>query len=417
LLIWQGLGVVASVSLMSKMALWVLALMPLFLAISRAGADIALSVIAIIFILHSFINRKWDWLKSNDVCLLLIFWFYLCCQSFFLTDQTISLRMIVWIRFIVFYAALSHWLLVDRQSIQFVALAAIPIIALLVIDSYWQYLTGISLSGREYPHPHRIGGPMSHPNIANLLLKTTVPLCGIWVIYAANLRQRKLAQFALAVFILLLVSLVIVSGERSAALLMLLSMLIIATTFFLTKPASRKYVVLSTLLFVGMYLVLLSTQTVVHARSSQLVHQVFTLMDTVYGQLFQAAFYLWTHNPFFGIGTSQFLSQCQVAAEALSLNYCDVHAHNIYLQLLSETGLVGFVLFIVAMVSVVRTSFRHIAAPVFLKSPLIFSIATFCILLWPVIITQSLFTNWPAILFWYSLSLAACYPRIYIKYE
>ena len=76
------------------------------------------------------------------------------------------------------------------------------------------------------------------------------------------------------------------------------------------------------------------------------------------------------------------------------------------------TGLIGFLLFVTVMTILV---WRIIQLPVLRGEngiAAIFSGGTFAVLLFPIIVTQSVFSNWPGMLFWYSLSLAVTLSRI-----
>lgn len=53
-----------------------------------------------------------------------------------------------------------------------------------------------------------------------------------------------------------------------------------------------------------------------------------------------AAYMAWQQHPWIGVGTRNFAE-----VEQNYINYLAVHAHNIYLQILADTGLIGFALF------------------------------------------------------------------------
>jgi O-antigen ligase len=394
-------------AVLKRMSFGLLCLMPLLLAVSRAGADIALSLVAVSFLLHSMIHRRKDWLKRHEIWAMLLLWIYLSLQSLLMSDQATFLRSLAWLRFIMFYASVVCWLATTSQAISWIAKITAMTAALLIIDTYWQYFHGISLSGQPYPHENRLGGPMTHPNIANLLLKVCLPVAGIWAWWVVARGALHIKLFADGAA-LVLFALVLISGERSSSLLMLLACALIAAGLFFHDRRLRAHVILASGLLLLVIIALIATQDVVHMRATHLINQLAHLSESVYGQLYIAAFHFWYENPVFGLGAGQFKYQCEAVMPLLHTTYCDVHPHNIYLEWLSETGTVGAALFITAMGLVVKSLWhkRHSTPPLLWYLPMV----ALAVVLWPAIVTQSIFSNWPAMLFWYSLSIAAASP-------
>jgi O-antigen ligase len=132
--------------------------------------------------------------------------------------------------------------------------------------------------------------------------------------------------------------------------------------------------------------------------------------ETEYGQIFHAAVKMWWQHPFLGIGRGQFQSECAALAargEVMhSAEYieqgCNMHAHNVYLQWLSETGTIGLMLWCAFIMVCVREWWRarvlvHPAASVACAAAL-------SGLFFPFVNSQNIFVNWPAALFWLSLA-------------
>lgn len=396
-------------------ALVMLCVLPIFLAISRAGADALLSLVAAAFLLRSFLDKDWNWLKQREIKLLILLWLYICLNSFFLSSHDIALRSLAWGRFVIFFAAVTTWLIASGRELEKIAKWNIVIIALILIDTYWQYVNGVSLTGQPFPHDSRLGGPMSNPNVGNLLLKVALPTFAVLVYLLKNENIWKKVIFSFLVIALIV--LIPLTGERSISLLMIFSLAIICCLYFIFMPKLRKYVIASAAGFCGIMWYLVTTQRVVFARSKLLVEQVSDFADSVYGQLYKAAFVFWKGKPFFGIGIGEFKIRCPLEIDRIwPGSYCDNHPHNIYLELLSEAGFIGIALFILAMFFVFSRFVRNAKTPgIFMPFAIAFSGIT--ILIWPIIVTQSIFSNWPAMIFWYSLALCVSLPKVAIKHE
>ena len=83
-------------------------------------------------------------------------------------------------------------------------------------------------------------------------------------------------------------------------------------------------------------------------------------------------------------------------------NRCATHTHNIYLEILSETGLIGFTLFIILNINIVIFFLKN-----FLKKhdkETIFLLSNYFILFGPLQTTGAFFSSWNGIFYWIFLA-------------
>ena len=83
-------------------------------------------------------------------------------------------------------------------------------------------------------------------------------------------------------------------------------------------------------------------------------------------------------------------------------NRCATHTHNIYLEILSETGLIGFTLFIILNINIVIFFLKN-----FLKKhdrETTFLLSNYFILFWPLQTTGAFFSSWNGIFYWIFLA-------------
>ena len=107
-----------------------------------------------------------------------------------------------------------------------------------------------------------------------------------------------------------------------------------------------------------------------------------------------------------GIGLNNFTYLCNNdnRYKNLMLNYnCTTHPHNYYLQWLVETGIFGFLFFIVYLYLIVyfiiKKSFN-------INS--ILSLSVIAILFWPIMSTGSLIKNWYGVSTFFIIGLSMC---------
>ena len=94
--------------------------MPFLMMISRSIVDILITLIASTFIINSITERSWSWVNIKWVKYGIIFFLISIFSSLFSQNVTESLlNGIPWIRFPLFAAAISLFLIKDREVLYF----------------------------------------------------------------------------------------------------------------------------------------------------------------------------------------------------------------------------------------------------------------------------------------------------------
>ena len=386
----------------THLATGLVVLLVFLLAISRAGADIAVSVIAVLFLAHSFLTKNWQWVnqKESITLLFLATWvaFATAVQTSFSPDTWVAAA---WVRFVLLYLALRFWLWTDPARLERFAPFAWIALLLVSVDTYTQYVTGTSLSG----HPkagERLTGPLSVPNIGAYFVHFLFPVCALML----HLWQQQKKPFRATMGIvstLFLIALIPLTGERSSTLSLLAGLGVAVLIVGILQIEWRRYVFAFALLLVVLA-VLVSSQPIVEKRIMDFREHVSNLRETPYGQLFLGGIHAWKTEPHMGIGARQYPKRCESYLADNIVTYCDRHPHQMYIQWLAETGLIGCMLFLgfigVVLISVWRH--RNTIDPVYLAGGL----AGMMTVLFPFVASQSNFSNWPAGLMWFSLALS-----------
>ena len=123
-------------------------------------------------------------------------------------------------------------------------------------------------------------------------------------------------------------------------------------------------------------------------------------------RLYKAAWKMFLDKPIFGLGTNLFRQNCDKSKYSEGPS-CSTHPHNTYLQILAETGLIGFLFLIIALYYFCKNIIIHLLFKYRRKQ--YFSDFEICLLsgiiiyLWPIIPTGNFFTNWLSILMFINL--------------
>ena len=132
-----------------------------------------------------------------------------------------------------------------------------------------------------------------------------------------------------------------------------------------------------------------------------------SFLNTYHGGLFARAIVLSKDSIFFGHGINNYRNVCDnninlsnnlLYKKNLFKYYCSTHPHNIYLEILVETGLVGFTLFIIFIILFFK-SLNFSSKSIIYKGLIISNLVLF----FPFVTTGSFFSSGYFIYFFYFL--------------
>jgi len=380
--------------------------LPVLFVIGRAPADVALSLIGLLLLLRSALDQDWAWLRTPWVAVGLALWLYLIGASAFAADVGAAYsRALPFGRFVLFGAALQHWLLPERTTRQALLVVLGAVIAFVVLDTLLQFATGRDLFGYTY-EDRRLTGPFGDKVPGTFLAKTSFPVLGF--VLALTVAWQWRWRFALTVGLIMLLALTVaVTGERIALLSLGLGLLV----FVLLLRDLRL-----PLLLAGAAATLLVAGTV--ALSPELTkrmigHTAYDLEDfwgRRYGELFLRSVSIWREQPVLGIGLKNFRLECandHFLALGPVEDRCYTHPHHVYLEWLVEGGAVGFAGFLLMLAFWGRdivAGLRRIGAEDYPIA--VGALTALIVFLWPLRASMSFFSNWNATLFWLMLGLA-----------
>ena len=121
--------------------------------------------------------------------------------------------------------------------------------------------------------------------------------------------------------------------------------------------------------------------------------------------MYETAKNIFVDNLFFGVGPKNFKYVCKEDDYYKSTSSCNNHPHNTYIQLLSETGLIGFIFVFGFFLIIVLKCILHFYLQFFKRY--LFNDFEICLLssilisLWPFIPTGDFFNNWINIIYFF----------------
>ncbi|RCK54014.1 polymerase [Thalassospira profundimaris] len=398
-------------------ALVFLCLIPVLLLFARGPADVALSLVGILFLVRSALRRDWAWAREADILALLVALLMLVAVAapFGEYPGKNFTRGLIWVRFVVFYAAATRWLITDRKVVHILCWVVSATLLLAALDALFQFVTGYSLLGGQKmaSFAGRLTGPLDRPNIGIYVSKLAFSVMALAFVARQGFGDKKAFVFS-AMVMLPVLAVIFLSGERTASVLTLAGIVAVVIGLFFVGGRAR-------LISIGLGIAgaagigaLLTFSSRIAGRLADLEHVVSDYAASIYGQLALMGWRFFTEHPLTGIGMGSFEKVCKAEMPPESLEFgCYPHPHNIYMEWLSSGGLAGTLPWLVFIVLVVWAGLRMIRFGEQQTVLVALYLATLNVSLFPFAATQSAFSNWPAILAWMSISCAVAALRVF----
>ena len=146
----------------------------------------------------------------------------------------------------------------------------------------------------------------------------------------------------------------------------------------------------------------------IYTQAKQLTSNGNFGIPAVHAAHFKTAYSMFVDKPFIGHGPKSFRTQCYDIKYKYNRWSCSTHPHNMYMQLLSETGFIGFLFIFLIWI---YCSFRLII--LFFKNKNnnynhqfnVFVTAALFINLFPISTSGNIFNNWMSYVYFISISL------------
>ncbi|HEX6144488.1 MAG TPA: O-antigen ligase family protein [Geminicoccaceae bacterium] len=392
--------------LVQRLGAILLIAMPVLLVVGQAAADIALSLIAVLFVLHSARTRDFAWLEEPWVLVGLTVWIWLMLGAWYVAADTTAAnsRAAPFGRFVVFAAALQFWLFDDpvvrRTFLRVLGL----VLAFVVLDCLVQYLSGEDLLGRPAGRI-RLTGPFDETVPGGFLSRLALPLVAFGFGWAATIRGSGPTIGVVAATALVGLAIAL-TGERAALIMFAFGLGLL----FLLLPEARRPLLVTGL--IGALLVGGAVLTQPNLKTRLVGHTARDLTDfwdRRVGELLLRGLEVWQAHPVTGIGLKNFRQHCErddFEPRGRVEERCYTHPHHIWNEWLAETGLIGFAGFLALLGLWGRAIVRGLQR---LGTDYPLALGTgiaLLIFLWPLRPSMSFFSNWLAAMFWLMLGLA-----------
>ncbi len=414
-------------------------LFPILLITGPALPDIALVLFVLLVII--FRNNLFFQIKQKWMIFLLILWLWFLFISFFSYDfETSMIDSIIFIRFVLFIILANLFFIRQEKYFIKIILYILLISCIFVsIDTLFQFYNydykngfGGDLFGRAPKGLYgRLSGPFNDLVPGSYLSRLIFFILILYILEREKIEKNIYLVFIFYLVLILSFSVIYFTGERMAVATTLLGLFII-----IFSKNIRKLIFLSTLfsfffIFLNISLHphynnykilssgpnhqgLLIEREIDCEKKNQKCRKIYHMQPkffsvlkdfnkSAYAEIYLSALHMWNDNKITGIGLNNFTLVCkeQIKYRKFNQNFgCTTHPHNIYIQVLVESGIVGLIIFLIFVIllflkiyKIKNYDFRLISISIYLS------------IFWPIMSTGSILKNWNMVFISFILSL------------
>jgi O-antigen ligase len=338
-------------------------ILPLFLLYGRAVAEVMIAIADLCFLARSAAEGSWGWLKSGWLRIGLAWWVWLviCSLPFppFADGGMHPLgEAVATVRFLVFIAALEHFVLAQPAARRWLALSLAAAFLWIGGESLQQYITGHNIFGHPISGDGELTGPFNKaragPPFSRLFFPLVLPPVDR-LLARPGLGKRA----AGGAVMLAAIAVQVLIGQRMPVLLMGLGLV---ATFVLMRRLRALVAVgaVAALALVGAAAVI--RPPAYYRLVEKFTRQMSHFRESPYGELYVRSAVMAKENPLFGRGYDGYRDNCTEPRYFHDLGFlftghdrpgyvskgatvCNEEPGNFYLQAATDAGVPGLLLY------------------------------------------------------------------------
>jgi len=396
-------------------------LFPLSIIIGNFYSNFIVALGSLTFFIYSIIKKREEF-NNPFFKIFLIFWFLIVVRSLFTSDILFSFKSsFLFIRYALFCLLVKFLILNNKYFLKNFFKINVILLIFISIDALIQFYFGKNLFGTfaSQIENSRISGVFGK----ELILGSFITKIS-FILFAINIiKKNHYYNFFLIIFFFIVV---FITGERASFFLFMVGIfysflffrekkiylyslivaLILLTTIIINKDSIKKRMILQTF-----------NQLYSETNTNFNVPKKLFLFSEGHQILIFSALNMFYQNPFIGVGPNLYRFECENEKYFISgknypnfgsgrdlINHCNTHPHNYYVQILSETGIIGFLFIFLTLIKFIHYSVKilhdQVKKKIYISQYKIFIFSAIIINLWPFITTGNFFGSSSANLFW-----------------
>ena len=392
--------------------------LPFLFILSRFFLEFVLVLLSIIFLTKVIKNKDYSYFDNFFFKFFLIFYFYLLINHLMQSNNIIP-SVIFYFRYGLYVLSIFYFLKEYKNIYSYFLKINLLIILLLSADSVIQYIFKFNIIGLKLIEPNRVSSFFGDELVlGGFVMRGILPYIFMLLIF----RDKKLKSYTIYLGIVLCYLTIFLSGERiSIASSILLAFLYI---FFLNKNNEIKFfkkifvIIIILFLFFGFFLKSYQYRyfgqilTDLNSKSRVSAEMIASKKDLKHSYVYLSGLHhnmvltglnIFKDNIFFGSGPRSYRVVCADERYSINVFSCQSHPHNFTIQILSETGIVGFLFYIIYLIIIIRKIFS-LKLKKDKKSLIKLSILIFYLVIFlPMAPSGNFFNNWLSIMIYFPM--------------
>ncbi len=368
--------------------------------------DLIVSISSLIFLFYVFKNNNFYYFNNTPFIVFISFCVIAIICSIQAENIPFSIKSsLFYLRIGVFSCLI--WYLIDKNEsiLVFFYYALVLSFSILVLDGYLQYFTGENILGFKIIN-NRVSSFFGDELILGSYLSRLFPL--LFALFLIK-KKKKFEIYFISLLFILVDILIFISGERTAFLFLNLSTVFI---IILIKEYQKFRIATFIIALFGIFIInsnspiINETMFKIPAKNMGIIksNEKPTIFSKAHDSHYKSAYKMFNDKPILGHGPKMFRLLCHDQKYKINKYSCTTHPHNFYIQLLAETGIIGFFFLFSALFYVLITALRQFIS-IILKKKRYLNDYQVCLLsgilitVWPLSPNGNFFNNWLIIVY------------------
>jgi len=377
--------------------------------------DLLVSLTSLWFIYYTVKNKLY-YIYQNKFFYIFIGFCIVCITSSLLSDDILLSfeSSLFYFRIGIFALLISYLIEKNENILNYFYYFFIITFSVLVIDGYYQFINGVNFFGQKLQFigsTPRVSSLFGDETVMDSYLARLFPL-----LFALFIRRKNKTKFEVCFIAFLFICidiLIYLGGSRTSFMFLNLSTVFI----ILFIDNFKKFRIITFIISLALITILTLNDNRLLNRYVKFTAQQIGLTETsnkkyIFSQEhdshIRTAYNMFLDQPILGVGPKLFRVKCNEKKYQEGIAPCTTHPHNFYVQLLSETGVIGFsflfgtlIYFIYQIVKFIK--YKYINKKIIFSDYQICLLSCLLIIIWPFSPNGNFFNN--LLMIFYSLSL------------
>jgi O-antigen ligase len=389
---------------------WILFAFPLSLVLGSVYVNLLMILVSFLFVYEIFKKKLFFKINLTWVHLYIIFIFYNLLRGFFATNHFAAMQSSLSQFRFLFFALFIYLFIKNKENIKPMIFGWLILVLFVCLDSIYQYFFLKDIFGYKikpgYPDGSiRLTGPLNRMVVGSFITLVSIPII---FYYFKKIKYFTLLKKIIFILLYLIVFLtVVLSGERLAFFIFFGSTILIFTLYL-----DFKKIIICTLFILLLLITAYFKNDTFRIRINNSYDILNNFYNSSYGRLYESSYLLFKKNYIFGVGLKNYRVDCDHQIDPRPQNvyqFCSTHPHNFYLEILTETGIIGFIIFILSFIFLCIFINKEIKK----NNPSLKNFSSIAygnaivllIYFWPLKTSGSFFTTWNGSFFWFNLGI------------